>query len=226
MEEAIREVRAQKSGSVDDGLLAHSQGGQQQAEHSASDTRTAGSQPVHDRQRPTPKVSSMNTLGRVDCQDEASSRALSSEQHSTAALQSSAQQHGNLGNDGRPGQESNAKMSQKYRGLRLMTPEGAGAELLSSADAAGASADPSLPRARLAAASQLQQGPRAAHTSDAGQGLPGSSGMQSPSGQGTSAGAVLVGEDEEFSVKSGEPCLTSNSLVWFPLLCNHHSCKR
>ena len=211
VEEAIREVGAQKSGSVNDGILAHSQRGQQQAERSASNTCTAGSQPEHDRQRPTPKVSSMDTLGRVESQNEAYSRALSSEQHSTAALQSSAQQQGRLGDDGRPEQGGKARMSRKPGNLRLMTPEGAGAELLSSADAAGASADPSPPWAGSAAASRLQQGPRAAHASGVGGDLPGSSGMQTPSGQGTGAAAVLVGEDEEFSVSSGEPCQTSNN---------------
>ena len=134
---------------------------------------------------------------------------------------SSAQQHGRLGDDGRPGQGSKARMSQKHGSLRLMTPEGAGAELLSSADAAGASADPSPPRAVSAAVSQLQQGPTAAHASEAGRGLPGSSGMRPPSGQGTGAGAMLVGEDEEFSVNSGEPRQTLSSLVWFPLHCTN-----
>ena len=219
VDEAIREVQAQESGSANDNTSANSQRGQQQAEHTASDTHTAGSQPVHDRQRP--KVSSMKNLVRVGSQDEASSRALSSERHSTAALQESVQQHGRLGDDGRPGQESKARMSQKHRSLRLMTAEGAGAELLSSADAAGVSADPSPPRAVSAAASQLQQGPRGTHASEVGRGLPGSSGMRPPSGQLTGAGAVLVGEDEEFSVNSGEPCQTLSSLVWFPLHCSN-----
>ena len=139
-------------------------------------------------------------------QGEASSKVSSSEQHSTTVLQSSAQHHGRP-EDGRgPGQESNVRMSQKHKGLRLMTPEGAGAELLLSADAAGVSADPSPPRAVSAAVSQLQQGLRTAHASEAGRGLPGSSGMQAPSRQETGAGTLLVGEDEEFSVNSGEHC--------------------
>ncbi len=225
VEEAIREVRAQKSGAVDDGILAYSQRGQQQTDCSASNTHTAGSQPAHDRQRPTPKVSSMNTLGRVESQDKAPSRALSSEQHSTATLQDSAQQHGRLGDDGRPGQGSKARMSQKHGSVRLMTPEGAGAQLLSSADAADASVDPSSIRTVSAAASWLQQRPAAGHASEAGRDLPGSSGMPTLPGQGTGAGVVLVGEDVEFSVNSGEPCQTSNSLVWFLLRCNLHSCK-
>ena len=207
MEEAIREVRAQKSGSAEEDLLAHSQRGQQQQpEYTASDTHTAGSQPAQDKQRPTPQVSSVKNRVRTGSQEEAYSRALSSKPHSTAALQSSAQHHGRLGADSRSGQESSARLSNKHWGLRLMTPEGAGAELLSSADAAGASADPRPPQAVPAAVTQLQPGPRPASASEAGRPLPGSSGTQAPSGQGRGAAAVLVGEDEEFSVSPGQLC--------------------
>ena len=198
VEEAIQEVRAQKNGSANDSSSAHSQRVPQQAERTACDTYPTGSQPVHERQRPIQKVSSMTNLVGAGSLDEPCNRASYSEQPSAVA-----------GDDGRRGQESNARMSKKHRGLRLMTPEGSGAQLLSSADAAGASAEP--PRAVPAAVSQLQQDPRTTHASSASRGLPGSGSLQAPSGQ---PGAVLVGEDEEFSVNSGE--LSQDSLQSCP----------
>ena len=112
-------------------------------------------------------------------------------------------------------QQASAQVSQRNRGIRLMTAEGAlsAAPLLSSADLAAASSEPR----QGPSANTMQPGPHAAalqvaamRRSHAGsRSMEASSSATFPSAAeqalSRSATAVLVGEDEEFSVSAGDP---------------------
>ena len=167
-----------------------------------------GTQLQQPRLHPGTKVSSLKNL--VGDGSKQGSPVADSEQMraSTASL--------SLGADHLAEQQQEiAQLSQRNRGIRLMTAEGASsaAQLLSAADLAAASSEPR----QAPSASTMQPGRHAGVLQAAAARRPpagtttleASSSAASPStaeqALSGSATAVLVGEDEEFSVSSGDP---------------------
>ena len=178
---------------------------------SNSSTAAAGSGGLElqqSRHQPVSKVSSLRNLVGGGSKHGVAAADSQEMQASAASLLHGAQTTGE--------HQQGSQVSQRNRGIRLMTAEGppSAAQLLSVADLAAASTEPKTHKqaanrsqpvlvcldSQTAAASQLHKGIRHLEASSSSGPSP-STAEQAHRGGGS---AALVGEDEEFSVGSGE----------------------